>query len=224
MRRKAIELLLTADDAPEFHKFLALPPEVRLIIYDLYMADFPQTLRNPVQPPLARTCKVVRHELLPAFYKRHTFEINFDYYDSVKRSDKTYRQGKDMHTDFRPSLETVIFLDGIPRRCIQDIRKLKLSFERLSTAFVFDRQCYVEVDLAQVGNEVTVYGMMPYDPEGDVRTEASKKVHDEVKVAMEEVIAGMSDGWTGKSFMLADLYDMRMAFQDVYNLGAVHHP
>lgn len=51
-----------------FDRFRDLPPELRTKVYDYYVAAFPEALHLPVTPPLARTCRIVRRELLPVFY------------------------------------------------------------------------------------------------------------------------------------------------------------
>lgn len=65
------------DDTRTFTKFLDLPAELRNCIYEFYMVDFPSTLRLPTTPPLARTNRKIREDVLPLFYSSHEFEIHF---------------------------------------------------------------------------------------------------------------------------------------------------
>jgi hypothetical protein len=85
-------------------RFLALPPEIRLAVYDLFLADH-QRVRADVQPSnahilLLRTCRLVndeagalfrqyislRHELqIHAFIRR--LRLNDDYEDRVLWAD-----------------------------------------------------------------------------------------------------------------------------------------
>ncbi|KAK5738255.1 hypothetical protein LTR17_006132 [Elasticomyces elasticus] len=79
-RRSAIiEVLEHADEELAFTKFLDLPPELRTIVYDYYLAVFPEVLRNPVQPPLTRVCRLLRTETLPMFYQRTTFQVRLSH-------------------------------------------------------------------------------------------------------------------------------------------------
>ncbi|KAK4904288.1 hypothetical protein LTR49_026231 [Elasticomyces elasticus] len=79
-RRSAIiEVLEYADEELAFTKFLDLPPELRTIVYDYYLAVFPGVLRNPVQPPLTRVCRLLRTEILPRFYQRTTFQVRLSH-------------------------------------------------------------------------------------------------------------------------------------------------
>lgn len=77
-RRRLTEVLKDDDDHKVFPKFLDLPPELRERVYGFYLAGFPQVLEFPTQPPLARTCQLMRTEVLPAFYKKATFQLIFN--------------------------------------------------------------------------------------------------------------------------------------------------
>lgn len=73
-----IELLKTADDQQSFDKFLDLPPELRERIAKYYIREFGAALTFPTQPPLARTSRLVRREVLPLFYQRCVFELHYE--------------------------------------------------------------------------------------------------------------------------------------------------
>ena len=73
---RMIKKLEAEDEKLEFNKFLDLPPELRSRIYELYDAEFALRLKLPTTPPLGRTCRLVREELLPLFSANHTFYIN----------------------------------------------------------------------------------------------------------------------------------------------------
>lgn len=67
---RLIEALQEADDDGRvFGKILSLPAELRLQIYEHHFATYPETLVTPAQPPITRTCRLIRREALPLFYK-----------------------------------------------------------------------------------------------------------------------------------------------------------
>jgi hypothetical protein len=72
-----VKLLLSADEAISFPKFMELPPELRLLVAQFYLDDLHKDgpLLAPVQPPLTRTSRYLRKEVLPLFSKTVTFAI-----------------------------------------------------------------------------------------------------------------------------------------------------
>ncbi|KAK5724570.1 hypothetical protein LTR15_004616 [Elasticomyces elasticus] len=80
LRRNHVSLvwqLRDADDNATF-PFEKLPPELRVRVYDLYFDGFSKTLKTPAQPPLARTCRLMRSEVLPIFYRRTRFILTLE--------------------------------------------------------------------------------------------------------------------------------------------------
>ncbi|KAK5740557.1 hypothetical protein LTR17_004594 [Elasticomyces elasticus] len=77
-RKTLIDALEKADSAQTFARFTDLPPELRVIVYELYTAEFPEQLHCPAQPPLTRVCRLLRSETLPLFYDRTTLKIKLD--------------------------------------------------------------------------------------------------------------------------------------------------
>lgn len=76
---RLVRLLLIADMNPTFTRFIDLPPQLRVRIYELYMADFTtKSLRHPIDPPLTRTNRLLRSEALPIFYQQCTFCIEIE--------------------------------------------------------------------------------------------------------------------------------------------------
>ncbi|KAK3697682.1 hypothetical protein LTR37_017331 [Vermiconidia calcicola] len=69
--------LIAADRSPRFNGLFALPAELRVRIYEYSMSSFPKRLRTPAEPPLARTCRQLRNEVLPIFYSTFTIELTF---------------------------------------------------------------------------------------------------------------------------------------------------
>ncbi|KAK3642431.1 hypothetical protein LTR56_010784 [Elasticomyces elasticus] len=71
-RSSYISALDEADREPFFGLLFDLPPELRKMVYKLYMADFPEKLYCPTQPPLSRVNRQLRREVLPDFCQRTT--------------------------------------------------------------------------------------------------------------------------------------------------------
>ncbi|KXT13511.1 hypothetical protein AC579_4160 [Pseudocercospora musae] len=71
------QMLRAADDNATFDNFRRLPPAVRVMVYDRYMAEFPLVLEHPTQPPLTRTNKFIRNEAMPSFHKASKFKLTF---------------------------------------------------------------------------------------------------------------------------------------------------
>ncbi|KAF7186775.1 hypothetical protein HII31_11872 [Pseudocercospora fuligena] len=65
-------------DGKRTFRYLHLPAELRERIAKYYLREFgDRTLTCPTQPPLARTCKLLRREVLPLFYQRCQFRLQF---------------------------------------------------------------------------------------------------------------------------------------------------
>ncbi|KAK4976823.1 hypothetical protein LTR42_002868 [Elasticomyces elasticus] len=75
-KRTCVDLLEADDKERTLHGFMDLPPELRVTIYERYMATNPQNLRCPVQPPVTRASRLLRTEALSVFYESHTFDVH----------------------------------------------------------------------------------------------------------------------------------------------------
>lgn len=75
-RKSLIQKLKDADENATFEKILDLPAELRNHIYEAYLAEFAEQLDCPSQPPLARTSRQMRAEVLPLFYGTKTFRFH----------------------------------------------------------------------------------------------------------------------------------------------------
>lgn len=66
-----------ADEDATFEGFLALPPELRLRIYNHYFKSFIGTRANVIsQPPITGASQQIRKESLPIFYGCCDFEVH----------------------------------------------------------------------------------------------------------------------------------------------------
>lgn len=119
LRDLAIQTLTEADDNPSFNKFMDLPPELRIRIYEYYNREFPDALYFPTKPPLSRISRQVRQEMLPVFFSTHEFTLSLVRH----RSDTTV---------FRPSDQTYIWLSQLSPADVAEISRLNI--------FVSDRR------------------------------------------------------------------------------------
>lgn len=104
-RKAMVSVLLGADEALHFDKFVDLPPELRERIYQFHISSLPERLFCPTQPPITRACKLFRTEALPIFHKLATFELRF-YFVNDK-----YQVGDDLtKAKLRPCFQTSQFL------------------------------------------------------------------------------------------------------------------
>lgn len=77
-RRTLIKRLRDKDMSPSFSRFIDLPPEIRTIVYELYMSDFTgKSLSCPTSTPITRVSRMLRSESLPLFYRTATFMFSF---------------------------------------------------------------------------------------------------------------------------------------------------
>lgn len=70
-----------ADDAATFTRFFDLPPEIRVLIYELHYQDFDHLTTRHRQPPLTLTSRQLRVEALPLFYECAKFDIFMEQID-----------------------------------------------------------------------------------------------------------------------------------------------
>ncbi|KAM3420551.1 hypothetical protein BST61_g3814 [Cercospora zeina] len=87
-----VRKLYEADDGETFNRFLDLPAELRVHIYELYLEDFgakKEPLDAPYPMPLAEACSLVRREFLPVYHSLCTFEFDIDHGEGYLSPRKT---------------------------------------------------------------------------------------------------------------------------------------
>ncbi|KAK5701932.1 hypothetical protein LTR97_004750 [Elasticomyces elasticus] len=75
-RSKFITTLESADQQTTFERFMDLAPELRISVYEYYLAGLPKVLYCPVQPPLSRICRRIRTEIMPMFCNMTLFWLD----------------------------------------------------------------------------------------------------------------------------------------------------
>lgn len=66
-KRQPVALLENADDTITFDRFMELPPELRLRVYDYHISSFETVSAEPV--PILQGCRLVRQEARLLFYE-----------------------------------------------------------------------------------------------------------------------------------------------------------
>ena len=144
-KRWLVNTLMHADEHRTFFAFLELPAELRKRVYELYVSAFQdQELYMPTQPPLARTCSLLRREALPVFYSGCKFQIN--YKDRVDDPDIIPR--------YRLTDETIIFISSLAPGSIGDLQKLSMEFLCSFPGFLDYRTVHIDLSLASCNSVV----------------------------------------------------------------------
>lgn len=71
-------LLIAAHENLRFERFLDLPAELRVMVYELYIDSFETYPDTLALPPLAITSRQMRYEAAPVFYERATFQLRYE--------------------------------------------------------------------------------------------------------------------------------------------------
>lgn len=133
-----IKALWRADKRRSFPRFLDLPPELRIRVYEYHFASMPPKLRPCSQPPITKTSKLARGETLPMFYGTFDFELLIDHHETSRLS------------YLRPPNEVELFLAKTTAQNFRNVRKLHFRVEkpRIGADSKYMGQCMVSCDLA----------------------------------------------------------------------------
>lgn len=199
-RQAMIDVLFEADKGLSFNRFLDLPPELRNEVYELSMTSYPEELNTPTHPPLARTCKLVRNEVLPMFYHSHRFQLIYSRPHSAP-----------FDTPFGAHVETCAFLHAVPPECVGAIEKLKLMF------YTEDKKCLTDsilcrVDVEGAGDVKITVTHLEFDSQ-ERREALEEVVNANLSVEVRKVAAREGK----KKLRLTDLHVMHRAVQEVYD-------
>jgi len=143
--------MATAD--PSTSGLLALPAELRNVIYRLTLLDECKTVRvnrrTCQEAALLQTCKQTRHEGLPIFYAENTFIVNIDAFDSgVLIAITKVFDNMRLHYDINPRFR--LFLDWVPHWA-----NLMLWLERYHAGRTMPNTCRID-ELKSIDEETDV--------------------------------------------------------------------
>lgn len=114
-RSRLVDHLISADTRRSFTRFSELPAELRVHVYQFYVAEFtPFPFDKTRDPPLTHTSRMLRNECLPIFYRSCTFRIR------IKQS----RHSAGMRLQNGHSF----ILRALPKPKLEMIRKLAITF------------------------------------------------------------------------------------------------
>ncbi|KAK3632393.1 hypothetical protein LTR56_016407 [Elasticomyces elasticus] len=195
-----VNQLRRADDQATF-PLTRLPPELRVRVYELYLRDFRIVLKAPTQPPLARTCRMLREEVLPTFYFRNTFVVSLQIHTGDARSSGTL---------LRFDLDSIAFLETLSPDHLSRVRKLHFNIMR-ATSTRQQRGTLAEVIVSLTEN-------------GDPRTSIKSATLPRGLLWKKRVIAGTEKVITrmeskdGRAILkIGDVYALRSALEVVFH-------
>lgn len=130
-RQDLAKALRLADQTPQFHRFLELPPELRTAIYTFYCAGFAdEPLTLPTYPPLARVNRQLREEVLPVFYSECTFAVGLTtgIHSDLQLASAAGAVGGIPHV-LRMQRETTLFLKSLSAEHLGHIQRFEITFD-----------------------------------------------------------------------------------------------
>ncbi|KAM3421625.1 hypothetical protein BST61_g2011 [Cercospora zeina] len=196
-----IKLLQEADQTQTLDRFLELPPELRLMIYEQHFADICERTseQEPIpgscrgdeiegmllpEPPLTKACRMIRQESLSIWYRKTTFNIAIDRQMDIP--DPVTGPRLVPHIQFAA---TERFLRTASESAMQRIRRLRITGK---------------LDVSGEGHMLTCDYHVHLEPRGNIvvsvraRWESSPGAmaarHRSGDVAMEEEVRGIMNG------------------------------
>ncbi|KAK5171376.1 uncharacterized protein LTR77_004520 [Saxophila tyrrhenica] len=126
-KKMFVEALIEADKRRTYPKLLDFPAELRQAICEFYISDFANPkdgLYCPSQPPLVRTCRTLRRDVLPIFYRKVKFQVDYIYTASFSlKRDKPTLPGS-----FPMSSVSTAFFSRMPPNHFVNLRVLRITF------------------------------------------------------------------------------------------------
>ena len=208
MPRLLLPKLEKMDDVRDFPRFMELPAELRTRVYELYVAAFPNTLRLPTKPPLSRTSRFVRQEVLPVLYENAEFQID------IKQHSHAPRQ-------FLESNETQLFLLHLAAADAACIRRLRLVVNRCVSSNVSrtmdDVQMVFCVDLDSRDESTRVRQI----PGGPYRSQWwSKQSQQSLLKGIMRFVDNLEKTSGRTAFKLSDIHALRDVIEDARNYSS----
>lgn len=194
-----VEALKRADSELEFPRFRELPAELRIRVYHYYVSEFGDVLTTPAQPPLSRTCKQLRNEVLPVFYASHGVQLTFQCSDTQSNI-------------FRPDDTTMLFLLNLAPENLAELRRIRIRIIKKG------RGIYL-IDVTLFGDETAA--------EHDITTDSSKSYNVPGMPTVKATVANLEAGFAmvldgvclkegRKKLVLSDVYKLRKAIENVF--------
>ncbi|KAF7188092.1 hypothetical protein HII31_10566 [Pseudocercospora fuligena] len=157
-RDKLINRLADADERLVFKRFLDLPPEIRIEIFEIYMASLERKAYSepPPPPPITVVSKVIRRESLPVFAS-HFVEKTRRFSCWVRSSDTP---GPDDTAPIGMSDDTQAFWSDAPEAFIPHVKRLQIvgpviGIWRIDiSAEASDRRLIFEPDFTTASNSI----------------------------------------------------------------------
>lgn len=163
-KEELIEMLEAADEQCQFPKFLELPPELRILVYEFSFdmiydhnhEDYRQTHHALTiePPPVASVCKLLRRESLSLFYSSARHRI-------ILREVASARGPQTFYAD----REAIRVFNNAPMSLLQGITKLKFallpSHGIYTDAYEYDIELSTAKGSYQIA-EVDYVGSIPY--------------------------------------------------------------
>lgn len=204
IRRLLISDLEKSDRQCTFPRFLELPAELRNLIYGYYVAGFPDTLRLPIKPPLSRTCKLLRQEVLPVFYNNIEFQIE------LKPDSNSPRR-------FAETINTQLFLLHLATADAACIRRLKLVVIRhrprpLHAGCEVQKTFYINLGSSKDGPRVTYRDGGPYH-----RRWWDAQSRQSLLRGIERLVEGLDMRDGKRVFKLEDIHGLRRVVEEASN-------
>lgn len=192
--------LVQEDDSPKFRHFVDLAPELRSRIYSYYIAQFPEMLLTPAQPPLSKICKLIRNEVLPVFYGGHTFVLKFDHIAYLVRP-----------TMIRATRDTYCFVEALTKASTAEIRNVQMCFGRVGSYHMAD--CRINIRLGSFTATVHVSPAANTDSSYYKQWIAKQK---ETDTKMQEVLRSMPVRDGKMRFTVEKIYALRRVLTEVF--------
>ncbi|KAK4901504.1 hypothetical protein LTR27_001276 [Elasticomyces elasticus] len=197
------------DELLKFKRFMDLPPELRAVIYDFYMAGFPQVLNCPAQPPLSRTGRLVRSEMLGSFCKQTIFKLNL-------KPRKVHGENE-LHFE----ADATTFLPCLDTSKGMFVRSLYLTFE----AAVMSLPRHQVLMVATVTNDCLSYEAkataVPTDDDVDISEESIashslrmrlQRIEDDADELLRGIVSRGGKGGLGMN----DIYALRVVLEEAW--------
>lgn len=203
-------ILEYSDEHAKFTKFLDLPPELRLMVYE-YSFDVVQGSENKdwrekvfglEPPPIASVSKLLRREVLPQFYAPGKLTVNMT-------KDNNYREPREI---------TELF--GVaPLAVVEAIKNLEIVVSRGERDAKNVHIWNIRLQGNGVGHHISLQSATPTENKSKVANWLPRDQVQKLHKAFNIMLCGIKPKESGKAVKLkrSDIYLIRKAVQDTLN-------